>query len=131
MIAAIRVEAIAMPMLPRRKERKKRSALFIAKVSKKKRKRSVIEMFIKKTSKRLKNSLPVKIVDGAAIELSNNDVPLSSSETDVRESPDIAEKKTTTQSKPAVKYSEMVSLPTENRIILMVTSTNIAKALIA
>jgi hypothetical protein len=76
-------------------------------------------------------SLPEKIVAGEAIKWRVKVVPRSSSETNARESPDIAEKKITTQSNPPVKYSLIFSLPIEKRITLIVIRINIAKAFIA
>ena len=68
---------------------------------------------------------------GDAINCNVRVVPLSSSETKARESPDIAEKKITTQSSPPVRYSDIFSVPMEKRMTLIVTRINIASALIA
>ncbi len=83
-------------------------------------------VFIQKTSARLKISFPVKTVDGEATSCSVSEVPLSSSETNTRERPDIAVKNITTQNKPAVKFSFIRSLPIENSITLIATIMNIA-----
>jgi len=58
-------------------------------------------------------------------------VPLSSSETNARDKPDIAEKNITTHSNPPVRYSDIFSCPIENKITEIVTRINIARALIA
>lgn len=88
-------------------------------------------IFIKKTNSRLKISLPLNIVAGFAINCKVNVVPRSSSETNARERPDIAEKKITTQSRPPDKCADVFSSPIENIITLNVTKINIASALIA
>jgi hypothetical protein len=58
-------------------------------------------------------------------------VPLSSSLTNVLESPDIAEKKITTQSNPESNVPPRDSPAVENKITEIVTTTNINKALSA
>ena len=73
-------------------------------------------MFIRKTRIKLNNSFPVNTVAGEAINCNVNDVPLSSSLTKARESPDIA---------------EIFSFPIENSITLIATIINIASELIA
>ena len=83
---------------------------------------------MKKIKTRLNRSLPRRIEVGCAISESINVVPLSSSETNVRESPDIAEKKTTTQNIPAKIFSGAFSFPIEKRIILIATMMNIINA---
>jgi hypothetical protein len=83
---------------------------------------------MKKIKARLNKSFPRKIEVGCAINERIRVVPLSSSETNVRESPDIAEKKTTTQSIPAKIFVGAFSLPMENRIILIATIMNIIRA---
>jgi len=88
-------------------------------------------MFIRKTRIMLNNNFPVKIVAGEAINCNVSDVPLSSSLTNARERPDIAEKNITTQNKPPVKPGEIFSFPIEKRITLMATIMNIANELIA
>ena len=81
---------------------------------------------MQKTRTILKNNFPEKIVVGAATNWSARVVPRSSSETNARERPDIAEKKITTQNSPAVKLCVIVSFPTENKMTLIATITNIA-----
>lgn len=88
-------------------------------------------MFIKKTSIMLNNNFPVKTVSGEAINCNVNDVPLSSSLTNARERPDIAEKNITTQNNPPVNPGEIFSLPIEKSITLIATIMNIANELIA
>ena len=88
-------------------------------------------MFIRKTRIKLNNSFPVNTVAGEAINCNVNDVPLSSSLTKARESPDIAEKNITTQNNPPVKPGEIFSFPIENSITLIATIINIASELIA
>lgn len=88
-------------------------------------------MFIKKTSIMLNNNFPVNTVAGDAINCSVRDVPLSSSLTNARERPDIAEKKITTQNNPPVKPGEIFSFPIEKSITLIATIINIASELIA
>ena len=79
----------------------------------------------------LNNSFPVKTVEGEAISCNVNDVPRSSSLTNARERPDIAEKNITTQNKPPVSPAEIFSFPIEKRITLIATIMNIANELIA
>ena len=130
-IAAIIVEEIAMPTLPSKNAKVKSKKFFITNDSNKIENKNVIAIFIKKTSSKLKISLPEKIVEGEAIRCSVIVVPRSSSDTNARESPDIAEKKITTHKSPPVKKGDIFSLPTENIITLIVTSMNIASAFIA
>jgi hypothetical protein len=66
-IAAIIVDEIAIPIFPNRNAIANRAKFFIMKELNRIEKRKVITKFIKKTSKRLKISLPEKIVDGEAI----------------------------------------------------------------
>ncbi len=66
-IAAIIVDEIAIPILPNRNAIANNAKFFIMKELNKIAKRKVITKFIRKTSKRLKISLPENIVDGAAI----------------------------------------------------------------
>ena len=86
-------------------------------------------MFIRKTRIMLNNNFPVKTVAGEAISCNVNDVPLSSSLTKARESPDIAEKNITTQNNPPVKLGDMFSFPIEKRMTLIATIMNIASEL--
>lgn len=88
-------------------------------------------MFIRKTRIMLNNNFPVKTVEGEAINCNVRDVPLSSSLTNARERPDIAEKKITTQNKPPVNPGEIFSFPIENSITLIATIINIASEFIA
>jgi hypothetical protein len=90
-----------------------------------------MKIFITKTRIKLKRSFPVKTVEGEAISCSVKDVPLSSSLTNARERPDIAEKKITTQNNPPVNPGEMFSFPMEKRITLIATIMNITSELIA
>jgi len=80
---------------------------------------------------RLKRSFPENTVDGAAINCSVSEVPLSSSLTNTLDKPDIEVKKIITQNKPPVRLELILSLPIEKSIMLKVTIMNIAKALIA
>jgi len=88
-------------------------------------------VFIAKTRKILKISLPEKTVVGDAVNCRANVVPLSSSETNALDKPDIAVKNITTQKSPPVKPGLIFSCPTENNITLIAIIINIAKALIA
>lgn len=87
--------------------------------------------FIRNTKIKLNINFPEKTVEGEASNCRVKVVPLSSSETNALDSPDIAEKNITTQSKPPVKCREIVSCPIENKMTLMVTKMNIASAFIA
>lgn len=131
MIAAIIVEDIAIPIFPKIKEIKNKRALLITNDSNKTENKKVIAMFIKKTRITLKSNLPENMVAGDAISWRVKVVPRSSSETNARDNPDIAEKNITTHKSPPVKYSVIFSCPIENSITLIVTSINIARALIA
>ena len=82
--------------------------------------------FIIKTRIRLNNNFPVKTVVGEATNWSVNVVPLSSSDTNALERPDIAEKKITTQNNPPVRFCGILSWPIENNITLIATIMNIA-----
>lgn len=128
-IAAIIVEEAAIPIFPKKTNIIKSQKFFIMKLSNKIKNKNDIAMFIKKTKIRLKYSLPVKITEGDAEICKVKTVPRSSSETNALESPDIAEKKITTQNRPPERYSEILSVPIEKRITLIVTKMNIAKAL--
>jgi hypothetical protein len=90
-----------------------------------------ITKFIRNTRSKLKISLPENIVEGDAIRCNVKVVPRSSSETNARASPDIAEKNITIHKSPPVKYSLIFSLPIENIITLIVTRINIASAFTA
>jgi hypothetical protein len=70
--------------------------------------------------------LPVKTVEGAQINCRVSEVPLSSSETNARDKPDIAEKKITTQNNPPVKAGDILSVPIAKSITLIATTINIA-----
>jgi len=120
-----------MPMLPSKKAKVKSKKFFITNDSNKIKNNNVIAMFIRKTRNKLNISLPEKTVEGEAIRCNVIVVPRSSSDTNARDSPDIAEKKITIHSNPPVKYSVIFSLPIENMITLIVTSMNIARAFIA
>ncbi len=131
MIAAIIVDDIAMPKLPSINAAINVSKAFMLNESKSRKNKTVIAIFIIKTRRTLNNNLPEKMVDGFASSCSVRVVPRSSSDTNARDKPDMAEKKTTTHNNPPVRYSEMFSCPIENRITLIVTSMNIANAFIA
>lgn len=131
MIAAIMVDEIAMPILPKMNAITKSQMFRMTNESNSIENKTVITQFIRKTRRRLKTNLPEKTVDGAASNCSVIAVPRSSSETNARDKPDIAEKNITTQSNPPVNTSDIFSLPTEKSITLIVTRINIASALIA
>jgi predicted outer membrane lipoprotein len=130
-IAAIIVEEMASPKLPRTKDKINKEKFLIINVSNNAEYNNAIIVFIQKTRIILNISLPEKTVDGALKSCRVKDVPLSSSETKARESPDIAVKNITTQNKPPVRLSETFSRPTANIIILIATMINIASELIA
>jgi hypothetical protein len=130
-IAAIIVEETAIPIFPKIRESINNPQLLIINDSNKITNKNVIDRFIKNTRRRLNINFPEKIVEGDAINCSVNVVPLSSSDTNARDKPDIAEKKITIQNNPPVRYSLIFSLPIENIITLIVTSINIANAFIA
>ena len=130
-IAAIIVDAAAIPKFPSIKAKRNKPRFLIINESNKMEYKRKITIFIAKTRIKLKRSFPENTVPGEAINCNVNVVPRSSSETKARESPDIAEKKITTQSNPPARYSDIFSVPIEKRITLIVTRINIANALIA
>jgi hypothetical protein len=130
-IAAIIVDDTANPMLESTKVKRNKAKLLITNSSNNAEYNIAITMFIKKTRIKLNNNLPVKTVDGDAINCKVSEVPLSSSETKALARPDIAEKKITTQNKPPVKLSGIFSLPIEKSITLIATIINIARELTA
>jgi len=130
-IAAIMVDDTARPMFESTKVKRNKAKLLITNSSNNAEYNNAITMFIRKTSIKLNNNLPVKTVEGDAINCKVSDVPLSSSATNALASPDIAEKKITTQNNPPVKLSGIFSLPIEKSITLIATTINIARELTA
>ena len=102
-IAAIIVDVTAIPMLPKKNADKKITQFATLKLSKNIRKRMMMNELIRKMSARLKRSFPKNMFSGVEISWSSKVVPLSSSDTNARESPDIAVKNITTQKIPDVK----------------------------
>lgn len=123
--AAIIVDATANPILPSTKDTRKRDKFCIVKPSKIAEYSMVITVFIANVRMRLNINFPVNTVSGEAIRWSVKVVPLSSSDTKALDNPDMAEKKITTQYKPPAKGSDILSLPMENKIMLIVTTINI------
>jgi len=130
-IAAIIVAETAIPIFPKIKASINNNKFLITNSSKSNEYKKVMIIFIAKTKIKLKSSLPVKIVEGAAISWSVKDVPLSSSETNALDKPDMAVKNITTQNNPPVKAGEILSFPIENKITLNATRINIARELTA
>ena len=103
MMAAIMVDEIAIPKLPKINEIANSDQFSIKNDSKRTEYKKVITVFIKNTNSRLNRSLPLYTIAGAAIICKVKVVPLSSSETNALAKPDIAEKNITTHKSPPVK----------------------------
>lgn len=84
-----------------------------------------------KVSMKLKNSFPRNISDAPAESFNAEDVSFSSSFINTLASPLEAEKNIAIHNKPARTSFDTVSLPTENRMIDMITTTNINNELTA
>lgn len=93
--------------------------------------KSVIKKLIEKTNTMLKSNFPVKTVPGEAINWRVIEVPLSSSETNTLDSPDMEAKKIVTQYNPDVNPALIFWLPIENNITLTATIMNIRRELTA
>ena len=92
-IAAIIVDDMANPILPKTNDVKNNKKFLIINASNIAEYKIAITVFIAKTNIMLKISFPVNTVEGAAINCNVKDVPRSSSETNARDKPDMAVKK--------------------------------------
>jgi len=130
-IAAIIVDDTPRPIFPSMKVRRKRTKFLITNSSNNAEYSSEITVFIANTSTRLNKSFPLNTVEGDAISWRVKVVPLSSSDTNALDNPDIAEKNITTQNNPPASIAGMDSFPIENSITLIATIINIAREFIA
>src|SRR4030042_7116986 len=131
MMAAMIVEAAARATLPRHTVTRKIETVLMMNPVMNRAYSNTVTTLRPKTRTRLKSSFPNRTALGEATSWSVSPVPRSSSAPNVRDNPDMAAKNRTTQSMAERTSGGALSLPSENRMMEIVVTTNMISALMA